>query len=269
MAVSSRWWGSFEASVDTGLHWRLGPLALEAFRVDHSWQIASLVEQDPFHSALVIARPTKTLPEGDEFEVSACGVSASDATLHLSPALADRAVVVRPKSTFIVPPGTRVEFFVGMSLWLRLEVGKAHRLVRDAPISRPPDTWFGANTMEGEVCYASRSTLRTSLGTLPVLAHRCVTPIAVQNDTSRPMVLTRMRLPAPMLNLYSDPSGRLWTQRVEFVRETLQDQDLVAVRVDKKAPSHVQDPVLVAEARAVPTGQALMHMMSAILRAVE
>lgn len=257
----TRWWGSFDAEVDHGLRWRIGPLHFHALRRPDAWELATHREEDPFESHVEVGSPITALPDPDEgYEVRRYGIGQAGTSLHLSPATPDRPVVARPETAFVVLPDSRVDSFVGSALWLRMQVGNGRRLMDELPISQPADTWFGPDTTEGELCYASRTSLLSRISDLPLRQHRSVTPVTIENRAASPLVLSRMRIPMPSLGLYFD-GERLWTERVTLVRELSEERDLAKLSIGRP-PKGAE---VVASARAPASGPALIHKMNAFL----
>jgi len=76
------------------------------------------------------------------------------------PALADRAVVVYPEEPFHVTAGESITLFCSTPLWIRVEIGASRHALMETAIERPPDTWIGPSTREGELCYATQTAAR-------------------------------------------------------------------------------------------------------------
>ncbi len=86
------------------------------------------------------------------------------------------------------------------------------------PVYRPSDTWFGADTIDGEFCYASRTQARTSLESLIHFPHRAITPIIIVNEVEDPLQILQLRVPLPYLALHVSPDGQLWTDSIKLTR---------------------------------------------------
>lgn len=144
--------------------------------------------------------------------------------LRVVPLLPDRSLVVRPHTEVRVPPGQSVSIFVSAPLWVGLDVGDPQSSsswvrIHDAPVDRPPDTWFGDSTRTGELCYAGRTVARLQLENVVLPPERALTEVAVRNRSERLLSFSRLRLPLPHLPLYRDERGAVWTEPAELVSD--------------------------------------------------
>lgn len=144
--------------------------------------------------------------------------------LRVVPLLPDRSLVVRPHTEVSVPSGQSVPIFVSAPLWVGLEVGDPDSpsswvRIHDAPVDRPPDTWFGDSTRIGELCYAGRTVARLQLENVVLPPERALTEVAVSNRSGALLSFSRLRLPLPQLSLYRDEQGAVWTEPAELVSE--------------------------------------------------
>lgn len=162
----------------------------------------------------------------------------TDSRCTLAPMLADRAIVVRPDIPLFILPGEEVTLYVSTPLWIRVEVGKESRLLQEIPSYRPSDTWFGASTLEGELCYAVQTAGRLRLENLPRRLHRAITPIHVRNGGTDALHIAHIQVPVQYLSLFEGEGSYLWTQAVTLSRQASDDQ--AAVRFDEgKLPEEV------------------------------
>ena len=257
-----RVWGVHE--IAGGLRFRIGPCHLVVIRGEDSWQVAVRYEEDLLDTTVNGPVVIDELPEEPGFEVVRYGVANRATVLTLEPALPDRPVVARPEHDVCLLPRTRGDFYVGVVLWARVSAGEG--LLTELPLQRPPETWFGPSVMEGELCYASPTTLRTKVSEMRPLPHRAVVPVSIDNRGSESVWLHRLRIPAPNLMLYAGQHGRLWTERVTLFRERGSTGDISEVRIAQGPPSELGSDVLVAgEARIEPGGE-LAAMLGSMFR---
>jgi hypothetical protein len=257
-----RVWGVHE--IAEGLRFRIGPCHLVVIRSENGWQVAVRYEEDLLDTTVDGPVAIDELPEEPWFEVVRYGVAHRATALTLEPALPDRPVVARPEHDVCLLPRTRGDFYVGVVLWARLSAGEG--LLTEIPLQRPPETWFGPSTMEGELCYASPTALRTNVSEMRPLPHRAVVPVSIDNRGAESVWLHRLRIPAPNLMLYSGQHGRLWTERVTLVRERGSTGDISEVRIAKGPPSELGSDVLVAGEARIEPGNELATMLGSIFR---
>jgi hypothetical protein len=163
------------------------------------------------------------------------------------PALADRAVVIRPDKPLYVPAGEEVTLYISTPLWMCIEVGEPAHLLQEIPSYRSSDTWFGASTLDGELCYASRTTARLLLEDVPPRFHRALTPILIHNEAEDALLLERIRLPVQHLSLFQAANDFLWTERVTLDREKSGEQ--AALHLGAGAPPEAAQARLIRPPR--------------------
>jgi hypothetical protein len=88
------------------------------------------------------------------------------------PMLADRPVVVRARQSVFIPPGEEAMLYLSTPVWVSIDLGEPARALREIPVLRLSDTWFGPSTREGELCYAARTHARNHLDQVPRRPHR-------------------------------------------------------------------------------------------------
>jgi hypothetical protein len=238
-----RWWGSVTLSIGGVARWRAGPSTVHAERRASDWRVWHETGSDPYAVEAERAhRVDDPAPEGAP-TVRFTFAETPD-TIAVTPALADRPVIVRPESTLSVPPGERVTLYVSSPVWMALQLqvrrpkrgskGPSPVVLAELPTHRPSDTWFGPSTREGELCYAVRTAARLEAADLPLRPHRAVTPVTVENQGATPLDVTRISVPMTFLALYLARGGRLWTDGVLYTREADGDD---SVKVAPAAPA--------------------------------
>ena len=223
------WWGELPLAENETARWRIGPLELAVRRGADEWQVA--YEWDPARpdsQDWELERDTELLGESAQHERFVIGGTGN--RIMLRPLLADRPVVSRPRLPFHLLPERDITLFVGSPVWVRLEAGEPPTLLRELPSHRPSDTWFGGNTREGELCYATETRALLHLENMPVLNRSAVTPVRIRNRAPSSLFLERLKLPVPLLAIYSDQNGRLWTEGVTLTRSEESDMAVVEVR---------------------------------------
>lgn len=141
----------------------------------------------------------------------------SPAEIRITPALADRAVVVRPVQPVIVGAKEEACLYVSSQLWLQVWCGGG--LLFELPSATPMETWFGSDTRDGEICYALETRARGTLDNVAVVADRALTELNIVNHTAAAMVVSRVRLPVTALGLFRSHDGWLHTEAVSLVQE--------------------------------------------------
>lgn len=258
----SGWWGPVHLPPGEIGHWSIGPLDLWLQRRAGEWDLWLARERDPDDSGFRRVVPAqKPVPEKPAEQRRFAG-TGDDVGASLGVALADRPVVSRPEAPFHVPPGGEVILYVSTPAWVQLRLGDAR--VHEFPAYPASDTWFGSDTVEGELCYASRTAARMALDEVPERVHRIVTPLIVRNGSADTLLLERIKLPVTRLPVYADPHGRLWTPGVRLEREP--ERDMVEVKLGEGPPAHVPRAERVAEPREAGGSRFSLRAFSALFQ---
>lgn len=237
----TRWWGEFELELGACRYWRIGPLSLWITRSDHEWQVAHCWTDDPFDNTYETS-PDLEIPA--KLERRRYLFVENSKRLSLTARVADRPVVARPHQPLIIPAGESATLYVASPVWVELAVGKSPRAFAELPTWRMSSTWFGENTLEGTLCYATRS--RAILEPRPTRGPRVVTAVELRNGCDLELRVQRLAMPLPQMSIFCDADGELWTEatRVEH------DLDVVApAQIESSPPREAGPTTLVSRAR--------------------
>ncbi|MDH3674939.1 MAG: hypothetical protein OES12_05540 [Anaerolineae bacterium] len=264
--LQSTWWGRFSFDSGQTAHWEIGPLKLAIQRLPNEWQLA--YEQDEVTDAETTAwvhHPiTESIDRLNYVNVERYVLGQTSETLQITPILADRPIVTRPVNPLYVPAGEETTIFVSSPLWLRVEVGDPAKAIQELPIARPSDTWFGPSTMEGELCYASRTKARLNLANIDLPAHRAITAVIIENRASTQLTVERFELPVPYLSLFECDRGVLWTEAVTM--ERTRDTEMATFQVITGPPEEAKLGTLLSEPRWPPDPKMSIHAFSKLFR---
>ena len=264
--VSGPWWGECHLDFGQTARVRVGTMTFLLQRLSRECRIARLSGQgDKITTASF--EVGIDVEEVDAFEeVDRFSLRDNDLDFTISPVLADRPIVSRPEQPFHVPAGGQATLYVGSPLWCRIALGKRSLTLLEFPVHRPSDTWFGPTTMEGELCYASRTFCRLHLSDVTLRPHRAVTCVKLDNRASTPLSLERIKLPAPQLTLFKAPDGQLWTQDITFSRTDVQEQEFAVLKPRRNKPEQVPDAVAIANPREQIDENPVVRTFSALFR---
>ncbi|MGO1461252.1 MAG: hypothetical protein ACTHV7_02910 [Oleiphilaceae bacterium] len=212
---------------------QLGHMRLWVTLLDAEWQIRTenrspeiapvnwteSIGENPPHTSVALQRFVR---------------DAGSSTVTFIPALARFPTVIRPSQPLTISGGGRCTIYVGVDVWMKLCVGPKLAELAEVPLAVPSFTWVGRNTMEGELCYSSPSYARLVLEAVPKRLWRAVTPVTIINRRSEPLLLERFSLPTPLLSLYRNNLGQLWTPGVVVEVET--DMNSASLHVDQALP---------------------------------
>lgn len=257
------WWGDFTLPLEQSLQWRIGPLTLIVRCLDGEWHIGhqQTADFDNDDSTWEFQR-TDQLPETLNNN-SRYIFSKMVKRLTLTPRLADRPIISRPRIPFNLTAGEEVTLYVSSPLWLELALETSPATVlEEVPIQRPSDTWFGPSTLEGELCYASSTHCRINLAELPQRVHRAITPVLIRNQADTTLTVERLNLPAPLLSVFACTDGQLWTPKVTLIRG--KDGDMAELKIDNKAPEQAESPELLSKPRNTANAGVLIRAFNAV-----
>ncbi len=239
----STWWGQFELALGKSLQWQIGPLTLLVQHLPGEWQIFHNSEEENEDNA-ISWNMNETDQSPDDLNKTSRYIFRREAQqIEIKPALADRPVISRPRSPFNLPAGEEVTLYVSTPLWIEICAGESPKKLEEIAIQRPSDTWFGPSTREGELCYASRTSCRHNLEEIPLRPHRAITPVHIKNRADTTLLIERLSLPVPMLPLFANKDGVLWTPKVTLIRD--RDGDMAALRIDDNAPQEASNACLI------------------------
>ena len=228
-ATTQLWWGNRTLHEGAVGFWHIGPLRLWIENLAYEWRVHSLQGDNPLDDSLEVYLPTD-LRAPAEAAVTRFSFSDPGTNISLTPRLADRAIVVKPEVPFYVPSGGEATLYVTTPLWVELSIRRGAHL-GELPSFRPSDTWFGATTLVGELCYASRTVGRLTLEGLQPWPHRAITPVRVRNRAETPLLLEKVKLPVQYLSVHASSNAFLWTEQVTLERQ--EDGDLADLQVGK------------------------------------
>jgi hypothetical protein len=241
------WWEPAEVAPGERLECQLGTLKLSIGHADDEWSLTTSAIAEDEASASATFKSARGLPDAIDERFVHAGESNQ---VTLLPMLADRPVVIRPRQPVFLLSGQTITLYLSTPVWLKIMVGEPPVLLKELPALRLSDTWFGPNTREGELCYAGRTHARHDPKELPDRPHRAITPLTIHNKAAGPLPLEKISLPVPMLALYGDAGGKLWTQAVTLTREG--QSDLASVRIDSSQKANGPELTRLAGPRQEP-----------------
>lgn len=237
--VMPAWWADFTFQSGMARCWQIASLQLWLQRLEHEWRLA--FREEPENTALDIISNGEEVPGFPENEVTQERYlfRSTPKVLRVIPALAPRPVVVRPVTPLRIPSEESVSLYVITPLWMQLQSGKQGKVFRELAVVRPSDTWFGANTREGELCYAARTPGQLDLAEVHPKQHQAITCVKIHNQSDDMLEFDRVNLPVTYLSLYNDTQNHLWTQNISLVRR--EEADLAELDIEESAPAHIHD----------------------------
>lgn len=136
--------------------------------------------------------------------------------ITLFPVLSQRRTVFHPSPKLSVLPGHGVGLWVQSPLYLAISAA-GEELAR-VPIARLKETWFGPSTVDGELCLRASADAISAEEPAPRSYDHALTKLRIDNDSTTPLLVERVVLPAPNLSLWLDEQGAVHTPSVSIRR---------------------------------------------------
>lgn len=172
-------------------------------------------------------------------------------SVELAPRTPARPLVVRPRQTLMLGPGSRVSFYVSFPVDVVLITRAAGRTtqIERIPSEELSDTWFG-DSLEGVFCYSLKSRARRDRDEVQARATtRAICTLDIRNESLEPLKCEKFCLRLEHCRLWIDDSG-LWTSPVQIrYRGTA---NLSAIDYGDGPPDQTGASQLIAEAEVPP-----------------
>jgi len=252
IASALKWWGEFDLEMGQMGRWVVGPSRFSIHRLEQEWRILHNQSEDPFDNNLEMDIP---LPS-DVYETGKSlrryMFKETSSKVRLTPMLADRPIIVKPRTPFSIQEGQEVTLYVTTPIWIRVEVAdldehgnhEAWHLLREISSHRPSDTWSG-DAQAGELCYASPLFGRLTIDKVQRRPYRVVSPLRVRNYSKSPLLIESVKLPIQYLDLYAAADNFLWTQSAILDYE----RDRTRIRAGRKKAVEMGMGTLISPAR--------------------
>ncbi len=244
---SGRWWGPQEVELGQLVRWRIAGLSLWIRRSQREWKVAWSWPEEWAPTADVSREDDAPYPDETNLPVERYVFENTDSPLQLWPATADRPVVTTPRIPFFLGPREKTRLYVGTPLWLSLRSASGD-LLREFPIRRPSDTFFGPTTLEGEVCYATRSKASLDRDNIQWMARRATTAVNIRNDSNKALPVERLKIPVTMLSIFAGGS-KLWTESLDV---DVDHGEMAKVTVRPGPPAEAEGAELLNAPRQAP-----------------
>ncbi|MCX4192260.1 hypothetical protein [Methylophaga sp. OBS1] len=220
--LSTQWWGSFAVAKGEQRVLRCADLYLQLQALPNQWWLGYDWQRDINQFQPILETLVEELAETPEHEQRFV-FAELPSRLRLLPALADRPVVCRPVVSVSLLPFQEVTLFVCLPLWVKLQTGEGDVTLLDIPTVRVCDSWFGPNTREGVISYASQVSEQLDVKPISNNKARAAIEVRIQNQSDQMLTLDKISVPAPNLSLYVDAYGQFWTPRITLVRRDNED----------------------------------------------
>lgn len=238
------WWGPQELQQGQLIRWHISGLSLWLLRDEREWKVAWQWPEEWADSPEVERWDDPPYPDEEDLPVERYVFANTREPIQLWPVTADRSVIVTPRVPFFLGPHEATRLFVLSPLWLRLRSANGTTL-RELPIRRPSDTFFGPSTLEGELCYSNRSRASLDLDHHEHFPRRAVTSVHIRNESNTALPVDRFKIPVTMLSIFAS-GNRLFT---ESLNVTVDQGELASVSVRPGPPEEAVGGTLLSDPR--------------------
>jgi len=243
---NKKWWGEFTFRQEEQKCWRIGERSIVIKRQGCEWNCWNK-ETDTENDADIIIDNGANISLKDSVEIGRFLEQNTSDKINVYPLLADRTVIARPSSPLTILAGEKVQLFVSTPVWFYAETIPSAKCLLDLPFWRPSDSWFGASTIDGQLCYAKYTSAKTQLQSLEMHTHRATTPITVINSDSKALTINRINVPVNYLTLYSDEKNQLWTSGITIEKED--DSKEIELVIDKSSTTDIYSRTFISSPR--------------------
>lgn len=254
-----QWWGDFSFNEFELRSWSIGERRFVIQRLADEWKIWNIETPTELDSEIVLSDGQNIILDGDKVAGRYLEKNTEN-SIKITPRLADKSVVTRPASPVTILAGEKVKLFVTTPIWFSVNALLDKECLLDLPFWRPSDTWFGASTIDGEICYAKYTSARTQLDDLVMRSHRATTAITVKNNLNNAFTINRINVPVNFLSLYSDMDKNLWTEDISIERNHASDH--VEVHIEGNELEQSSDYQQVSDPRKAPEQGKIIRRIS-------
>lgn len=219
-----------------------GPLHFKVKRDGDDWLAVAWREEDRSRIDCGVERDAEVPAGGTWRRLGSVAVSPE---LRFVPMMPNRPVVVRPEVPYTILPGEKVQFYLGVPLWVGVMTqGKA--VLMEEAVMQLSNTWFGT-PMEGELAYAMRTLAKRDVEDLGFHPWRAVCPVRIKNQSKETLQFERLCLRVKYLDLYQDASRGIWGNESGLTVRA--DSSWSRITYGRGAPGEVRGASLLQKAR--------------------
>jgi len=150
--------------------------------------------------------------------------------IQLKPLLPDRAVVIKPDSSFRILKHKRVKVCARIPVWVQINVISRegfHLKLSEIPSMVLSNTWFGS-FLEGQLCYSISSGLRQRFECDIGRPHMVICPILLDNKSDEELLIDKICLHVDNLSLYFEEK-QLWSDEIHIVYKGSEEASQISV----------------------------------------
>jgi hypothetical protein len=217
--IQECWWGSFLIEEEQSRFFKIGNLVTCVDRFNHKWHITTYHEGE---------QPFKTFAAQASNEIT------------LKPTLPDRPLLSLLDRPCYIPAGETLLVYISAPLWIQISAGKPTTILDEFATETLNDTWFGKNTLVGELCYDNPVSGSPRLEDLLQDATHAIIPVSIENRSRQTLLLHELKISLSYLSVYSDKQNRFWTEQLHMYQESSNTLETLMVKGPPLPLSEIQ-----------------------------
>ncbi|MFT6351413.1 MAG: hypothetical protein ACJAZ4_000674 [Neptuniibacter pectenicola] len=185
-------------------------------------------------------------------------------SVYIELQLADKPYQVNADRPIKLGPKGRAVLYVSTSLWVQLKTVDTQKVMTEYPAIVPRMSWVGSTTIEGALCYSTKTAAPSELSQVSRKVHRAITALEIVNDSNHsPLTIQRLSLPLNMLSLFYSESAGYWTESVRFRMDASTGETVIVT--SQKPPDELGDCTKISTARDSKQSSRLRTAMKLIM----
>lgn len=225
--TNAPWWGNYIIEEEQSRFFKIANIVLCLDRYSNEWHITSYKDirgavDLPTDTKELASESTykllKSLPQNVKPYKTLSAYTTNE--ISLRPTLPDRPLLTALAHPYYIPSNQSLLIYVRYPIWILIKAGKPEIYLDEIPTQVISDSWFGIDTMSGELCYEAKTESATRLEDLSMDTTHVITPIRIENRSKETLVLQELKIPLPVLSIFCDLDNQLWTEEITISQES-------------------------------------------------
>lgn len=188
-------------------HLRFGPLDFYLEKSTSEIRVRWMTSNDWLDSSFHYQYPFTGMYPKNLLTEKRFAYSDNEPLLQVLPCLGELPFVVKPDTTFMVLPGEKAKIFLSTPMSVRLLDKHSGLVIDEIPVLHRVKTWFGESPTMGQLCYFTKIHAALIEENLPFRPHRALTHLYMENSSTEPIPIEKLKIPVNYLTLYQDNRG--------------------------------------------------------------
>jgi len=135
--------------------------------------------------------------------------------VQILPVYPDKPLIVHSEYPLKVSPGTKLQIFSRIPVWVRISLAKNNYQLIELPTVKLSRTWFGS-PVEGELCYHATTKARRDLSNVDKKKYVVSCPISIHNKSDDELDFEHFCFRVERLCMYQS-RGDFWADETQIV----------------------------------------------------